>query len=212
MVKIRNSHRRLRNESLKNRGELHFDKLNGIALYAAYQPQVTYLGTLIPDFRAAIINCKLGGIDRTEAKNKIQDDFMQVLNGLSGKIEADANLLPQSEAEAFIKGTGFELMEAKAPTPKKVITFLEVPTNFKVTDEKKQGAGLFDWDEKEGAITYLIEVLLQDDFWKVVGVSDTPSTVFSGFPSKGIRVFRIRALGEGNLMSDCSEPVTVWIS
>jgi hypothetical protein len=215
MVKIRNSHRKLINEPLKSRAEFHFERMNGNATYAAYQPQMTELGTLFAPFGTAISNCKLGGTDRTEAKNKIQRDIMDILNDVSRKLEGNANAkgVSQEEGENLIKGAGFDLAEVnKGVSTKKVVTNLDVPTGLKATDEKKQGFVALGWDEQEDAITYLIQDLDANGYWNNVGVSEEPFVILSGFPSNAARSFRIASISTGRIMSDYSAPVTVWIS
>lgn len=215
MVRIRYSFRRLINESLKSRAELHYERMNGNAVYVHYQPLVTALGELLAPFGTAIVNCKLGGTDRTTAKNKIQNDIINALNAIGRKIEDDANApnVSQEEGENWAKGAGFELVETnKGVSAKKVVTFLDVPTGLKATDEKKHGFVALGWDEQDDAITYLLQDLDADGHWNNVGVSEAPSVILSGFPSNAARSFRIASISNGRVMSDYSAPVTVWIS
>jgi hypothetical protein len=214
MVKIRNSHRKLKNEPLKNQAELHYAKMNGIALYAPYQSEMTRLGNLIPEFGAALINAKLGGTDRTAVKNKSQDDIIALLDGIIKQLELDTKDMPQELAKAFIEGAGFEIVDAKSKTQtvKKQVTFLNMPTNFLVTDEKKIGAARFTWDMDDDAITYCIETEETDGHWSAIGYSDESGLVLTGFPSKATKNFRLRAISTGTIVSDYSAIVTVWIS
>ena len=212
MVKIRNSHKRLTSEALKNRLELHVNKMDGVAAYAPHQKQVTGLRDLLPVFGAAINDAKLGGTDRTKAKNKIQMEVIQFLDGISRKVEVAANDLSQEEGETFVKNAGFELVEAKTAVSKKAVTFLDAPANFTATDIKKQGSVRFEWEDNDEADDYLFERQIKDDHWAIVGHSNTSPVIFDGFPSKANSVFRNRALRKGTLMSDCSDSVTVWVS
>lgn len=214
MVKIRYSYRTLKNEPLKNRAEFNYEKMNGNAIYATYQPMVTELGALFAPFGTAIANCKLGGKDRTEAKNKIQQEIIAALNAIGRKLEDQANAknMTKEEGEALIKGAGFDLVDVKGVSVKKVVTFLDTPTGFKVTDEKKQGSVLAEWNEQDDALTYLIQDLDADGHWQNTGVSEIPPIVLSGFTPKANRTFRLASISNGTVMSDYSEPVTVWIS
>lgn len=212
MIKIRNSHRLLVNEPLKNRAELHVSKMKDVATYAAYQSLVTTLNELLSPFGVAINNCKLGGTDRTKIKNKIQSDVLNALNSLSRKVEGDANDMSQEEGEAFVKDAGFDLVEAKSVAAKKVLTFLDVPANFTAMDSKKQGSVHFNCDADDDTDDYLIERQIKDDHWDVVGHANVLPVIFDGFPSKANSTFRMRGLRKGTLMSDCTEPVTVWVT
>jgi hypothetical protein len=214
MVKIRNFINKLRNEALKNRAELIFDKMNGVIIYAPYQSEVTRLGGQIPDLRTAINNAKLGGTDRTAIKNKAQDEVKSLVNGLTKRFELDTKDMPEEEAKAFIEGAGMEVIDSKAKTaaPKKAITFLDVPANFTVTDKKKLGAALFGWDADEDAITNAIEIQGADGHWSVYAYSDAPLVILTGFPLGALQTFRMRGISTGTIVSDYTDPVTVWIS
>ncbi len=214
MVKIRNSHRKLKNELLKNQAELHYAKMNGIVLYAPYQSEITRLNTLIPEFSTALINAKLGGTDRTAIKNKAQDDVITLLDGVIKQLELDTKDMPQELAKVLIEGAGFEIVDAKTRTQtvKKQVTFLNIPANFNVTDEKKIGAARFVWDMDDDAITYVIETEEADEHWSVVGYSDESGFVLTGFPSKAAKTFRLRGISTGTIVSDYTASVTVWIS
>ena len=214
MVRIRNTHRILKNESLKSRVEFHFEKMNGVALYAPFQPLVTELGGLFAPFGTAITNSKLGGVDRTDAKNKIQTDIIAIVDDIVRQlgVAANAKNVSQAEGEALVKGGGFEVHEARAPKPKKVVTFLDAPKGLKATDEKKHGSVSLEWEEDDDAITYVILDQIAEGHWQIAGVSETSPVVLSGFPFKANRTFCILGISNGTVMSDRSEPVTVWIS
>lgn len=214
MVKIRSTIKKLKNEALKNEVELIFDKMNGVAMYAPYQSEVTRLGGLISDFRTALTNTKLGGKDRTAAKNKVEDEIKSLGFGLIKRFELDTKDMPDEEAKAFVEGAGFEVIDTKAKmgAAKKVVTFLDVPANFTVTDQKKLGAALFGWDLDEDAITNAIEVREADGHWSVYAYSDAPLVVLTGFPSGVLQTFRMRGISTGTVISDYTDTVTVWIS
>ncbi len=214
MIKIRSSIKKLKNEALKNVAELLFDKMNSVAIYAPYQADVTRLGELLPSFRTALTNAKLGGKDRTAVKNKLEDEIKSIANGIVGRLELDTKDMVFEEAKVFVEGTSLEVIDPKAKTAavKKVVTFLDVPANFTITDQKKLGAALFGWDLDEDAVTNAIELKGADGHWSVYAYSDTPFVVLTGFPSGTLQTFRMRGISTGTIVSDYTDPVTVWIS
>ena len=216
MVKIKNSHRKLINEPLKSRIELHVGKMKDVALYAPYKSVVLALDALMPTLGAAIISCKLGGTDRTIAKNKIQAEAILAIDDLIRQLEAAANAkgVSQEEGVALVTGAGFEVVENKGRTAtvKKVVTYLDAPTGLTATDEKKQGAVRLEWEDNDDAITFLIFDVDADGRKTLAGVSEAPPAVLTGFPSKANRTFVIYGVSNGTVMSDSSESVTVHIS
>ena len=214
MVKIRSIIPKLKNEALKNAVELLFDNMDGVAKYASYQSEIKRLGEQILEFRVALTNSKLGGKDRTATKNRVENEVKSTATSIMKRLELDTKEMAFEEAKAFVEGTSLEVIDpkAKATVAKKVVTFLEVPANFTVTDQKKLGAALFSWDEDEDALTNAIELKEADGHWSVYAYSDAPNVMLVGFPSGALQTFRMRGISTGTIVSDYTDAVTVWIS
>lgn len=213
-MKIRNAHRSLKNDSLKNQAEFHHEKMFKNLRYAAYLPLLTTLAGLLPLFVTTLANFKLGGKDRTAAKNKIQNDIIATLDEITRQLETAANTpgVSQEEGESLIRDAGFIMWETKSGFSKREITFLSTPNDVRAIDEKKQGSVLVAYAGSADTTLYLIEVQQSENNWLLYACTDATEIVITGLPSKALSTLRITAGGPDNVMSDRSEPVTVWVT
>lgn len=208
MIRIILDHNKLTQDEFKAQLEYIFKKMDGNATYSMLQAVVTVLGGMIKPYSDALFVAKEGG-DVTE-KNKLRASGDLFLTKLARKIEVIANDMEDGEqAIAFVKGTGFTMRQSNA---KKNVTFLEVPNNFYAADDKKRkGACLLTWDAVVGALTYLIYELDKDGNWQSRGVSKKTSLLIEGTAYEVKKTFRICAAGAGTLVSDYTEPMSVWV-
>lgn len=208
MVKIILDHNSLSQADLKLRLEYIFKKMNNNALYSVLQQVVMALGALCTPYSDALFVATEGG--DVELKNKLKAEACLFLTKLAKKIEVIANDFDDKEQGiAFAKGTGFTVQENNA---KKNLTFLEVPTNFYVADDRKRkGACVLTWDRVVGALTYLIYELDKDGNWQSRGVSKKTTLTIEGTEYEVKKTFRICAAGAGTLVSDYTEPMSVLV-
>ncbi|MBL7815044.1 MAG: hypothetical protein JNL70_08540 [Saprospiraceae bacterium] len=208
MLKILLDHTKLKQDEVKPRVDFLVKKMKGVALYNAFDTQITALEALASDYDNALFVAKDGG--SPQEKNKLKAEIIEFLSKLARKIEVAANdFEDEAEGLAYAKGSGFTVQES---VEKKAYSFLEVPGNFTVIDFKpKKGACKLTWDRVLGAITYLPEELDKDGTWKSLGVCKKRQLVLEGTESEVKRTFRIRAGGAGTLVSDYSEAVSVWV-
>ena len=210
MVKILLDFNRLNDGDFNIRLASHFKKMNNNATYAMFQSLITALGVIANDYDTALTNAEERGKTVIKIKNKLKADAQMFLTKLAAKIETVANDMPEEEGTTFAKGTSFTVKEA---TTKTALTFLEVPTNFSVEDDKnRKGWCTASWDKSAGAVSYVLEE------WDAKGTiintfTSTKTTLnISGTESKVVRNFSVRATGTGSLRSDNTDTVSVFVS
>jgi hypothetical protein len=208
MVKLLLDFGKLTQDEFKIRLEYQFKLMNGNPTYAMFNVLIAMLGKLSDDFTAALFEVKSGG--PVEPKNQLRADANLFLAKFANKIEGVANdLATKEDAIAFAKGTGFNVVEN---TAKVRLTFLEAPTGLTINDDKpRKGACSLTWDRVARALTYSIQMLDKDGNWQDIGVSTLPKFLHQGTDWEVKRTYRIKAIGAGNLMSDYSEAVSVWV-
>lgn len=216
MIKILvSSHTPDTDNELKVRADYRFEKMNGVAAYSAFQPQVTKMGELIAIYKSASTKAKdLGGSPLIAAKNKAKDELKQLLKLLNTEIEVAANKLESDEAAyTFAEGTGADIQEQKSkPRSKKTAPFLETPNNFFVENDRlHKGAAMATWDSVKGVLTYIVEEI--DEVGKVLNTYNTTekSLLIQGAASEVKKTYQMRAVGAGTSVSESTESFTVWV-
>jgi hypothetical protein len=210
MIKIRLDHNQLNEVELNLRLASIFKKMNNNAVYAVFQSLVTALGVISVDFDAALTDAEGRASKAIELKNKLKVEARLFLTKFAGKIESIANDMTEAEGNAFVKGTGFTLREAVAP--KAALTFLAVPTNFNVIDDKqRKGWCIGTWDKSEDATSYVLEEIDDKGVIKNTFTASKTSLDIPGTESRVVRNFTIRAI-KGAIRSDSTEAVGVFVS
>ena len=210
MIKIRLDHNQLNEVDLNIRLASIFKKMNNNAVYAMFQSVVTALGVLSADFDAALTDAEGRATKAIELKNKLKDEARLFLTKFAGKIEPVANDMTEIEGNAFVKGTGFTLKETA--TVKPPLTFLAMPTNFNVVDDKqRKGLCIATWDKSEDATSYVLEEVDDKGIIKNTFTASKTSLDIPGMESKVVRNFILRAT-KGAIRSDSTEAVGVYVS
>ena len=210
MNKILLDHSRFNDTELNIRLASIYKKMNNNAIYAMFQSVVTALGVIAVDYDTALTDAEGRASKAIELKNKLKNEARLFLTKFAGKIEAVANDMTEEDGKAFIKNTGFTLREAVAP--KAALTFLDVPTNFNVVDDKqRKGWCIGTWDKSESATAYVLEEIDDKGVIKNTFTASKTSLNIPGTESKMVRNFTIRAT-KGAIRSDSSEAVGVFVS
>jgi hypothetical protein len=212
MVKIIMSHRQVSQNELKIRAELHFEKMDQNADYSEFQPFVSALKPLIDTYSTALINARLGGADRTSAKNKAKVELDTLLTKILKLLEIRANDFKDEEAGiAFAKNAGCQVQETKS-TSKNRLNYLEKPILTIEKEVGRSGVINLNWNKIAGALTYAFEEQDKDGAWQNGKYSTQATLQIIGLEVGTSKTYRMRAIGTDNLVSEYSEPVTVWIN
>ena len=211
MIKILMSHRQIGQQELKDHAALLIHNMDDNASYAEFQPVITALKSLTDVYDLALKNAKLGGKDRTKAKDKAKDDVDALITKLVKLMEIKVNDMPESEGIDFATKVGFEVAEPKSKN-KKVITYLEKPVLTITQENGRSGVAVLKWLKLTGALTYALEELDANNVWQNGKYCSQTSIELVDLAVGAPKTYRIKGIGEGTLVSPYSEPVTIWIN
>lgn len=209
MIKILIDFNRLSHIDTRNFAELIFSKMNNNPKYSIFQAVIAVLGTLAADYKAAIFD-EDGTVEKRKVKNTAQMEIKQFLVKLAKKVEVAANDLPEKERETYAKGTGFNIQEATS-VRKSAVDFLEMPSNFKVTNDDRPLAALLTYDRVASAKTYFAQEQDKNGVWHDCGATSRLSLVVDGTESDVKRTFRIKSMNFEGITSGYTNPINVWV-
>ena len=210
MIKLVLAHKNLTQEELKARAELYIFRMDDNPVYSEFQSLITTLKPLVATYGTALINAKLGGADRTEAKNKSKEAVDNFLTKLTKTMEIKANDLAPEEGEVFVKGAGFDMAQARGSN--KAITYLETPVLAIENVKGRRGVIDLNWGRIAGAITYGLEELDSEGHWQNGKYCSQISLQLTDLEVGTKKTYRLKGIGAGTLVSAYSEPVTIWVN
>ena len=79
-------------------------------------------------------------------------------------------------------------------------------------DDLRKGVLNLSWKKVENANTYIIEELVGEDIWKRAISSSSLSAQLTNLTPNTTKIYRVFALGSGNLVSDYSDSVTITVN
>ena len=205
MGKIVFKHLQLNQGDLAPFADLVYRKVFENPTYTKLQPLIIALKPLTETYDTALLIAKDGGKDRTKAKDVAKEALMSHLTKLGMTIELESN-----GDEDYITETGFPVREVNA---KRTVTYLNAPINFRVkNDDLRKGVLNLSWKKVENANTYIIEELVGEDIWKRAISSSSLSAQLTNLTPNTTKIYRVFALGSGNLVSDYSDSVTITVN
>ena len=210
MLKILLTHKGLTQEELKARAELHVYKMDDNPVYSEFQPLITAFKPLVATYSVALINAKLGGADRIEAKNKAKDAVSNFIMKIIKTLELKADDLSPEAGEALVKGAGFEIPQVRGSN--KAVTYLETPILTIENVKGRRGVINMNWERIEGAITYGLEELDSEGHWQNGKYCSQISLQLTDLEVGTKKTYRLKGIGAGTLVSGYSEPVTIWVN
>lgn len=211
MLTILLSHKSLDQYEIKIRAEIHFNKMDGNPLYAAFQVLVTQLKATIDRYSVALTNAAGGSTEDKKIRLRVRTELDDVITTLGRTLELKANELPEVEGRTLVDGAGFELRQ---PPARKNLTFLEKPTNLVAVDVLGfAGTVKVSWKKNADTINIGIEFQLTNDgAWQNGTFSTGKTTLLTGLPSGTYVNIKIYGIGRNGLKSDVTDFVTVLVS
>jgi hypothetical protein len=198
--------KRLRQDELKTFADLVYVKMNGVTVYSPFQTAVTNLKPIAEVYQQALLNAIDGGKDRIKAKNEAKDALFAQLTKI-GKF-MDAEWLNNSE-DNLKETAGYTLV--KVPE-RRVITYIDAPSNFTVLNDDRKGVIVVKWDSVENARTYGFEELQEDGTWRNGRYCTKSPMQITDLPLGLKMTLRMKTIGPEELVSAFTEPATVWVS
>jgi hypothetical protein len=168
--------------------------------FISFKPQLEELTTACSAFSAVLADPQA----RRAAKDATRNNLLDVLNLLAPAVEAfakgDINI---EEAAGF---------DTRKTTISKV-TSVDTPLNFLVLNTPKTSEVRLSWKTVDGGLNYAIEHRLKGEtVWHGGSFTTKREMLLSGFEPGTYVEFRLCALGRGELKSDWTSIVGVWIA
>jgi hypothetical protein len=198
--------KRIRQDELKTRADLIYSKMNNVAAYALFQASVTDLLPIADAYQQALIVASNGGTDRVNAKNEAKALLLNQLTKIGKFMDAEWQT---PNFDTLKEEAGYTI--AKTPE-KKVVKFVDAPKNFSILNTGRKGDVIMEWDSVANARTYAFEELQADGTWKNGRYASTSPVVLSNLPLGLKLTMRMKTVGPENIVSDYTEPSTVWVS
>jgi Fibronectin type III domain len=168
--------------------------------FTSFQPQLEALTTACAAFTVILADPQA----RRMAKDARRDDLLAVLNLLAPVVEVFAK-----GDVAIEEASGFD---TRKNTISK-ITSVDAPTNFSVLNTERSGEVRLSWKTADGALNYTAEYRLKDQtVWQSGNFTTKRELLLSGFEPGTYLEFRVRTLGRGELKSDWTPVVGVWVA
>jgi hypothetical protein len=170
------------------------------ALFVSFSAQKDALSAALTALNVVLADIKATAAEKEAARNKV----LAVLDLLAPAIEVFAQGDDTIEA-----ASGFEIRKTTVTK----ITSVNPPSNFSVlnTDRTTEVRGT--WKTVEGAVNYAIEYRLKGETaWHSGNFTSKREILLSGFEPGTYVEFRVCTLGRGELKSDWTSIVGVWIA
>ena len=198
--------KKIKQDELKTFSDTVYSKMNNVPVYAHFQASVTELMPIADVYQKALVNAADGGTDRVQAKNNAKELLYRQLTKIGKLMDADwqANEFDNLKEEA-----GYTIV--KSPN-RKEIKYIDAPKNFTILNTDRKGAVILQWDSVDKARTYAFEELLEDNTWRNGRYCSKSPMEISDLPLGLKLTMRMKTVGPDEIMSDFTEPSTVWVS
>ena len=118
-------------------------------------------------FKQEAIYSKHEGIYRSKrlfikAKNAAQEDLYNALVRIAKTMDGE---WPKNEQDKLKEDAGFTVN--KTPE-RKVVTYVNPPTNLEVYNDKRRGVIVVTWEKAQHAVTTAFEVQQEEGVWKTI--------------------------------------------
>jgi hypothetical protein len=201
--------KKFRQEELKTFADTVYNNMTGKELYDPFKALVKELRPIAETFQLALIEALKGGTDRTKAKNDAKDALMLQLTKIGKLMDA---LWIDSKFDNSKEVAGFELAKPpirSTPTP---VTYVEAPSNLVFVNDNRKGVVNLTWNKVDNALVYAFEMQQADGSWKNGMYADKTSMQLSDLAVGEKATIRVKTIGPNSLVSDYSEPVSVWVA
>jgi hypothetical protein len=187
-------------------GSTIYYSMNNNAAFAAEQPLIDVLKVKREAYDVAKAAAATRDSLKVGIKNDCFADFTDQLDRIADVIEmrADGDV-------RIVQNAGFVALTTASRT---ISDFLEVPDNFKVTNEDRLGVVKASWKRDPDAINYGLEWMEVKEAatWQNGTYSTSSTALLTGLPSGKYVMVRLYSIGRKGRKSDPTEPITVLVS
>lgn len=170
------------------------------ALFVSFSAQKDALSTALTALNVVLADPKSNAAEKEAARHNV----LSVLDLLAPAIEVFA----QGD-DAIEAASGFDIRKTTVTK----ITSVSPPSNFLVLNTDRTTEVRGSWKTVEGAVNYAIEYRLKGEtVWHNGHFTSKREILMSGFEPGTYVEFRVCTLGRGELKSDWTPIVGVWIA
>ena len=169
-------------------------------LFVSFSAQKDALSAALTALNVVLADPKSSAAEKEAARNRV----LGILDLLAPAIEVFA----QGD-DAIESASGFEIRKTTVTK----ITSVNVPSNFMVLNTDRTTEIRGSWKTVEGAVNYALEYRLKGDMlWHNGHFTSKREILMSGFEPGTYIEFRLCALGRGELKSDWTPIIGVWVA
>jgi hypothetical protein len=170
------------------------------ALFVSFSAQKESLSAALMAFNVVLADPKATAAE----KEAVRGNVLNALDLLAPAVEVFAQ-----GNDALEAASGFEIRKTTVTK----ITNVNAPTNFLVLNTDRTTEVRGSWKTVEGAINYAIEYRPKGEtVWHGGNFTSKREILLSGFEPGAYLEFRVCTLGRGELKSDWSPTVGVWVA
>ena len=193
------AYRQKSNSQLFSFGSIIVVRLSA-ALFVSFSAQKDALSTALTAFNVVLADPKSSAAEKEAARNSV----LFILDLLAPAIEVFAK-----GDDAIEAASGFDIRKTTVTK----ITSVNMPSNFLVLNTDRSTEVRGSWKTVEGAVNYAIEYRAKNEtMWHNGHFTSKREIVMSGFEPGTYTEFRVCALGRGELKSDWTPIVGVWVA
>ena len=196
--------KRIKQDELKTFTDEVYQNMNGKPVYAPFQTAVTAMSESAEKFQQALVKSKNGGKEIMEAKNAAQDDLYSALIRIAKLMDAEWT---KNDQDKLKEDAGFTVN--KTPE-RKVVTFVNPPTNLEVYNDKRRGVIIVSWKKAQHAVTTAFEIQQDDGVWQNGMYCDKEKMELT-YPFGTKISIRSKTIGPDSMKSDYTAPVDVMV-
>ena len=197
--------KRIKQDELKTFTDGVYQNMNGKPVYAFFQTAVTAMSESAEKFQQALVKSKNGGKEIMEAKNAAQEELYSALIRIAKLMDAEWTT---NEQDKLKEDAGFKLNRAPE---RKVVTFVNPPTNLEVYNDKRRGVIIVSWKKAQHSVTTAFEVQQDDGVWQNGMFCDKEKMELT-YPFGTKISIRSKTIGPDSMKSDYTAPVDVLVS
>jgi hypothetical protein len=170
------------------------------ALFVAFSAQKDALTAALTALNVVLADPKSSATEKEAVRNRV----LGILDLLAPAIEVFA----QGD-DAIESASGFDIRKTSVTK----ITSVNVPSNFMVLNTDRTSEVRGSWKTVEGAVNYALEYRVKNEtVWHNGYFTSKREILMSGFEPGTYIEFRLCALGRGELKSDWTPIIGVWIA
>ena len=197
--------KRVKQDEFKTFADEVYANMNGKSVYAPFQQAVTAMSESAEKFQQALVKSKNRGKEEIDAKNAAQEDLYNALVRIAKTMDGE---WPKNEQDKLKEDAGFTVNKT---SERKVVTFVNPPTNLEAYNDKRRGVIIVTWKKAQHAVTTAFEIQQEEGVWQN-GLFCEREKMELTYPFGTKISIRSKTIGPESMVSDYTAPVEVMVS